>query len=111
MLGGKAMGWHILGNRILSDKEMHAKSGEFLDIVVPSVPTGIAVWLLTELLPKFYFFVVHTTTTKLTYVGVGIVVFLMSYAHRKLIAALGVIAFFGFILFCAGMAFLEWVIK
>ncbi|MTV41938.1 hypothetical protein [Duganella radicis] len=105
------MGWHILGNRILSDKEMHAKSGEFLDIAVPSVPTGIIVWILTEFLPKFHFFVVHTTTTKLIYVGVGIIAFLMCYAYRKLIATLAVIAFFGFILFCAGMTFLEWVAK
>ncbi|HJV87892.1 MAG TPA: hypothetical protein VJ698_20645 [Noviherbaspirillum sp.] len=86
-------------------------SGEFLDMAIPSIVTGIGVWLLTMLLPRFHFFVVHTTTTKLIYVGCGFAIFVMSYAYRKLIAVLGVIAFFGLILFCVGMAFLEWAIK
>lgn len=63
------------------------------------------------LMPKIHFFVVHNTTTKLIYVVCGFAVFMVTYAYRKPIAALGAIGFFGLFLFCAGMAFLEWVIK
>jgi len=56
-------------------------------------------------------FAVHTTTTKLIYVAFGFTVFVLSYVYRKLIVALGIIAFFGFVLFCVGMAFLGWVLK
>lgn len=105
------MAWYKIGNKILSETEMNASSSEFLDMAIPSIVTGISVWLLTMLLPKLNFFVVHTTTTKLIYVVCGFTIFVVSYAYRMLIAALGVIAFFGFILFCVGMAFLEWAIK
>ncbi|WP_343728335.1 hypothetical protein [Duganella sp.] len=105
------MGWYKIGDRILSDREMNAVSGGFLDMAIPCIVTAVGVWLLTMLLPKVHFFVVHTTTTKLIYVVCGFTVFVASYAYRKLIAALGVIAFFGLILFCLGMAFLEWVVK
>ena len=105
------MGWYKVGNRILSDADMYAESGTFLDVLVPSLITWIGVWMLSHVLSAVPFFVVHTTTTKLTYVVFGISVFLLSYAYRKLIVALGVIAFFGFVLFCIGMAFLGWVLK
>jgi hypothetical protein len=108
---GKTMGWYKIGNRILSDEEMHAKSGEFLDMAVPSLVTAISVWVLTIVLPTFHFFVVHTTTTKLIYVVCGFTVFVLSYAYRKFIAMLGVIAFIGMILLLAGMAFLQWMMK
>lgn len=39
--------------------------------------------------------------TKLIYVGCSLAIFVISGAYRKLIAALGVIAFFGLILLCA----------
>jgi hypothetical protein len=39
--------------------------------------------------------------TKLIYVGCGLAIFVISGTYRKLIAALGVIAFFGLILLCA----------
>lgn len=105
------MGWYKIGNRILTDEEMYAESGAFLDIAVPSVVTGIGVWILTGVLPTFHFFVVHTTTTKLIYVLCGFTIFVMSYAYRKLIVMLGVVAFIGMILLLAGMAFFEWVMK
>lgn len=105
------MGWYKIGNRILSDDEMYAQSGGFLDLAVPSVVTGIWVWVLTEWFSAIDFFAVHTTTTKLIYVISGFVVFVLSYAYRKLIVALGVIAFVGMILLLSGLAFFEWVIK
>ena len=105
------MGWYKIGNRILSGEEMYAKSGEFLDMAVPSVVTGIGIWILTSVLPVFHFFVVHTTTTKLIYVVCGFTIFVISYAYRKFIAMLGVIAFFGMILFFAGGAFLKWLVN
>ncbi|WP_409268560.1 hypothetical protein [Massilia sp. BHUDP2] len=105
------MGWYKVGNRILSDAEMQGKSGELLDVAVPSVVTGISIWMLSHLLSTVHFFVVHTTTTKLIYVVSGFAVFLLSYAYRKVIVAMGVIAFFGFIVILVGAAFLEWVLK
>jgi hypothetical protein len=105
------MGWYIFGNRILSDEEMSAKSAEFLDIAVPSVVTGIAIWILSHMLTAIDFFAVHTTTTKMIYAVFGFTVFMLSYAYRKLIVALATIAFFGFILLGAGAAFVEWVLK
>jgi len=104
------MGWHKLGNRIVSDAEMHKASGEFLDVAVPSIVTGIGVWLLTCLLQNYHFFIVHTTTTKLIYVVLGFTIFMFSYAYRMLIVALAVMAFFGMILFIAGAAFLGWLL-
>lgn len=105
------MGWYKVGNRILSDAEMNAESGTFLDVAVPSLATGIGVWILSHILSAIQFFAVHTTTTKLIYVAFGLTVFVLSYVYRKLIVALGIIAFFGFVLFCVGMAFLGWVLK
>lgn len=105
------MGWYKIGNRILSDEEMYAQSGEFLDLAVPSIVTGIGIWILTSWLPAIQFFAVHTTTTKLIYVISGFIVFMLSYAYRKLIVALGMIAFGGIILLFLGLAFFEWVIK
>lgn len=105
------MGWYKIGNRILSEEEMYAQSGKFLDLAVPSVMTGIWVWILTKWFSAIDFFAVHTTTTKLIYVISGLVVFMLSYAYRKLIVALGVIAFVGMILLLSGFAFFEWVIK
>ena len=105
------MGWYKIGNRILSDEEMYAQSGGFLDLAVPSIVTGIAIWILTSWFAAIQFFAVHTTTTKLIYVISGFVVFMLSYAYRKLIVALGVIAFIGMIMLLSGLAFFEWVIK
>lgn len=103
------MGWYKIGNRILSEREMHATSGSFLDIVVPSIVTGICVWPLTNFLPKFQFFVAHTATAKLIYVVCGIFVFVISYAYRKFIVTLCVISFFVTILLLSGIAFLGWI--
>lgn len=105
------MVWYKIGNRILSDAEMHAESGTFLDVAVPSLVTAIGIWMLSHILSTVHFFVVHTTTTKLIYVALGFTIFVLSYAYRKLIVALGMITFFGFVLFCGGMAFLGWVLE
>lgn len=105
------MGWYKVGNRILSDEEMYAESGTFLDVLVPSLATGICLWMLSYILSAVPFFVLHTTTTKLIYVVFGFSVFLLSYAYRKLIVALGVIAFFGLVLICIGLAFLGWILE
>lgn len=105
------MGWYKVGNRILSDAEMQARSGEFLDVGIPCLVTGVGIWMLSHVLSAMHFFAVHTTTTKLIYVVSGFAVFVLSYAYRKLIVALGMIAFFGFVLVCVGMAFLGWLLK
>ena len=105
------MGWYIFGNRILSDAEMSAKSGEFLDIAVPSVVTGIGIWVLSHILAAIDFFTIHTTTTKMVYVVFGFTVFMLSFAYRKLIVTLATIAFFGFILLGIGTAFVGWMLK
>jgi len=52
------MGWYKVGNRILSDAEMNAESGTFLDVAVPSLATGIGVWILSHILSAIQFFVV-----------------------------------------------------
>lgn len=105
------MGWYIFGNRILSDAEMSAKSGGFLDIAVPSVVTGIGIWVLSRLLAAIDFFTIHTTTTKMVYVAFGFTLFMLSFAYRKLIVTLAMIAFFGFILLGAGSTFVAWILK
>jgi len=90
---------------------MHASSGDFLNVAIPAITTAIGVWLLTSFLPQYHFFVVHTTTTKLIYVSLGFVLFMLSFVYRKLIVGVVVIAFFGMLAIIAGTAFLAWLVK
>lgn len=103
------MAWYKIGRTMHSSKEMHAHSGEFMDIAVPTAFTAIGGYVLFRLIDILPFFMVHTTTAKLVYVFAGFFLLCIGYAYRKAIAALVLFAFFGMILLIAGGAFWPWL--
>ena len=89
---------------------MRASSGEFLDLAVPSVFTGIGIYFLSQLIGNLHFFLMHTTTLKCIYVFIGLMLFSIGYTYRMLIVGLAALTFFGGMFLAMAAAIWSWLV-
>lgn len=109
------MAWHKIGNSYLSDREVNTRGQELyfliFDIGLPGLLTYFGVGLLMAFMAQFNFFIVHTTTAKLTYIVAGLFMFAIAYAIRKLVLVLAVLSIVGYIGYGIAGDFLHWLFK
>jgi hypothetical protein len=108
------MAWHKRGNVYYSETEVRAEGNEWfhflVDICLPGFVTYLGVTALSALLDHYHFFVVHTTTAKLTCILAGLFVFTIAYTVRRLVIALTALAIFGVIVLCLFGNFFHWLL-
>lgn len=103
------MAFHRVGNSIYSDDELRSRNEENIAILVPLVVTAVGIYYFHSALSALPFFMLHTTTAKLIYVVVGLGLFCIAHALRKLIVSLVVLAIGGTILTLSGIGIWQWL--
>lgn len=107
------MAWHKIGNSYYSDAEVRTQTRSlfqfFVDCGLPGFIAYSGASALFGLLAHYQFFLLHSTTSKLICIAVGILIFGIVYSLRKLLIVLAFLSFIGVCILGVSMEFFHWL--